>query len=718
MTGGLLQLITSGRQDIYLTINPEITFFKKAFRRHTNFAMELREIIPEQTPEYDSNITFILNNYGDALHRCYLEIELPILKFSDKYIENSNYFLKKNTDISNLTTQLSKWQELYNNLKGFCDIEIVLYRRLKQYLDTVNILITTLKNEVTNYNYLNKSSKDLYKNKIDGSILTKIDISNYISSINKLITNDSSLSSSTYITRSSIITEIDTRYSYMIEYLDFYNLKINYYKNEITKKNNEYQINFNYAEFLGHNYFEYFNLEIGGNQFERYPNDYLHINQMHYIKPEFIPNYLDMIGHTEDLNKFNSKPKGGRKILVPLIFWFNKDAGSSLPLVSLQYSTVTINIKISDLKKIICFENYEKFYDDISIVDIGYETTNKIVLNTNLIYKDYKINLRGKSIIYNCLYINEELLKNKFPDLTSSERNILLQNIGTSYTKNQITKLIYPDYTDAQIIAKNGPTGSTITEYIINKKQWIYFMMNIKNTLYTDFSYKISDYYYYIDFNMYYSMIENPNIRLIGEFIYFDDVEREKFAESKLEYVIETVNEDIYNIKNQKVYDCELSFSKPCKELIWYIQPQIFKDGITTYGQNTSLLFDTSKYFMNDIISNQNLTFNQLEVLLKNVDKNYYTNLLSYKYLNNNLLEGLYYNSFCLYPEETQPSGTINFREIKGKQYKIDLTQSFLDEYFISSFNPNNKNLLLKFFAKSYDLFIIHKGQAKLMFNM
>ena len=48
MTGGLLQIVTSGKQDIYLTINPEITFFKKVYRRYTNFALELKEISPEQ----------------------------------------------------------------------------------------------------------------------------------------------------------------------------------------------------------------------------------------------------------------------------------------------------------------------------------------------------------------------------------------------------------------------------------------------------------------------------------------------------------------------------------------------------------------------------------------------------------------------------------------------------------------------------------------------
>ena len=40
MPGGLLQIASSGIQDIYLTKNPEITFFKKIYRRHTNFSIE------------------------------------------------------------------------------------------------------------------------------------------------------------------------------------------------------------------------------------------------------------------------------------------------------------------------------------------------------------------------------------------------------------------------------------------------------------------------------------------------------------------------------------------------------------------------------------------------------------------------------------------------------------------------------------------------------
>ena len=185
---------------------------------------------------------------------------------------------------------------------------------------------------------------------------------------------------------------------------------------------------------------------------------------------------------------------------------------------------------------------------------------------------------------------------------------------------------------------------------------------------------------------------------------------------------LQTQNEDIFNINNQNLFECELSFVKPIKELIWYIQPQIYFDKLSKYGQNINLLFDYKKYFQNDPILNQKLTFNQLDLLIDKVDMNYYTYLMSYKFLNNILPEGLYYYSFCLYPEESQPSGAFNLRQIKGKQYKLELNTNYLSELnnliLTLTKNSNSKKIfLLKFIAKTYNFFTIEKGNGKLLFG-
>jgi hypothetical protein len=117
MTGGLLQLATSGQEDAYLTINPQITFFKKIFYRHTQFATELQVIYPDQQPEFNSNISFTITNTGDALHRCYLEIDLPIISFTDASITNTEYMDMKTNINTKLQNNITKFTDLYTNLK-------------------------------------------------------------------------------------------------------------------------------------------------------------------------------------------------------------------------------------------------------------------------------------------------------------------------------------------------------------------------------------------------------------------------------------------------------------------------------------------------------------------------------------------------------------------------------------------------------------------------
>ena len=718
MTGGLLQIVTSGKQDIYLTINPEITFFKKVFRRYTNFSLELIEFSPDYPPNYNSQVIFNINK-GDAIHRCYLEVEIDKMVFEDDLITNEKYISRKEIIKNNNLIQQKQWYDMYQNLKNYVDIEIVLYRNLKKLLELDNININSLKDEVSRFNYRNKNNKDQYKNKVEESVFDKIDVSGYINSINKLVTNNISLDTNTYINKLEISNRLDQLYNNMVEYLNYYNINYIKYTDELNKKN---QINFNFVDYLGHNYFSNFFLEIGGVEIQKYSNDVLHINQLHKIKQDNMDNYMEMIGHIPSLNEFNNKEKGNTKIIIPLNFWFNKDTGLSLPLVALQYSNIVIGAKINEIKNIIAFQNFEKMFDEIIILTVD-NLNNKYVVNKNLIINNFKINLDSKSITYNCLFINDEFLKLKYPELSENYRTTILQNNGTLYTKNQITKILNPNLDDVTIENTNGLAGND-TQYLINKIQWVGFMNDITNIIYVNIAPIIGSYYPYIDYNKYISKITsvNPKIKLIAEAVFLDDVEREKFADSKLEYVVETINEDIFNINNQNQFECELSFVKPIKELIWYIQPQIYFDKLSNFGQNINLLFDYKNYFKNDPILNQKITFNQLDLLIDKVDMNYYTYLMSYKFLNNILPEGLYYYSFCLYPEESQPSGTFNLRQIKGKQYKLELNANYITELnnlilTLTKKSNTKKIFLLKFIAKTYNFFTIEKGNGKLLFG-
>ena len=76
MGGGLLQLVAYGAQDIYLTGNPQMTFFKVVYRRHTNFAIEAIEQSYSGNASIGNRISTIISRNGDLLGHIYLELHV------------------------------------------------------------------------------------------------------------------------------------------------------------------------------------------------------------------------------------------------------------------------------------------------------------------------------------------------------------------------------------------------------------------------------------------------------------------------------------------------------------------------------------------------------------------------------------------------------------------------------------------------------------------
>jgi len=69
MPGATLQIVSYGAQDMYLTGNPQITFFKVVYRRHTNFSMDDIIINHIIKPSLGSQVTSKINKYGDLVHK-------------------------------------------------------------------------------------------------------------------------------------------------------------------------------------------------------------------------------------------------------------------------------------------------------------------------------------------------------------------------------------------------------------------------------------------------------------------------------------------------------------------------------------------------------------------------------------------------------------------------------------------------------------------------
>ena len=76
MAGGLMQLVAYGAQDVYLTGNPQITFFKVVYRRHTNFAIECIECTFNGTPTLGQKSVVPITRNGDLVTKMYLKTTL------------------------------------------------------------------------------------------------------------------------------------------------------------------------------------------------------------------------------------------------------------------------------------------------------------------------------------------------------------------------------------------------------------------------------------------------------------------------------------------------------------------------------------------------------------------------------------------------------------------------------------------------------------------
>ena len=80
MGGGLLQLVAYGAQDVYLTGNPQITFFKVVYRRHTNFALESIQQTFNGSVGYGQRVTATISRNGDLISRAYLVLKTNDIK--------------------------------------------------------------------------------------------------------------------------------------------------------------------------------------------------------------------------------------------------------------------------------------------------------------------------------------------------------------------------------------------------------------------------------------------------------------------------------------------------------------------------------------------------------------------------------------------------------------------------------------------------------------
>ena len=140
MGGGLMQLVAYGAQDVYLTGQPQITFFKALYKRHTNFAMENIEQTIDGAPVANGKSSVTIERQGDLVQEVYLEFDGTVTATS-----NVNPWLAEVgvTDVEltiggqRIDKQYARWWRIYSEM-NYNNAKKAEYSKLTNCDDTAS----------------------------------------------------------------------------------------------------------------------------------------------------------------------------------------------------------------------------------------------------------------------------------------------------------------------------------------------------------------------------------------------------------------------------------------------------------------------------------------------------------------------------------------------------------------------------------------------------
>ena len=141
MGGGLIQLVAYGAQDVYLTGDPQITFFNSVFYRHTNFAMESIQQSFDGEPTFGRRAKCTLARNGDLVTNLWLRVEYPELNQEGvSWSDYTTHNLIKNVEISiggqQIDRHTGEWLVLWNELTNVPDKRDLVHMMSTPHMNT------------------------------------------------------------------------------------------------------------------------------------------------------------------------------------------------------------------------------------------------------------------------------------------------------------------------------------------------------------------------------------------------------------------------------------------------------------------------------------------------------------------------------------------------------------------------------------------------------
>ena len=508
MTGGLIQIITFGAQDIFLIGNPEITFFKVVYRRYTFFSIETKEEKFDGIINFNEKITTRLSVGADLAHKMYLKIKLPKIDIKNDVPDDAN----DNVNVASLVkTNKKKALDIFDTYSKFIigAINIIKTKSKSKNITSslINSSVITFFNTSANSVEFQESKRGITSlepviiNGITSPSITNdqaIELTNIELKINKaedsIVTSDDKLIKIKELQQDGTITinldglsDLD-KIEKVEESIDLVNLiKISRMVNisikvknnlvflhkrffdEFKKSSNDLvnaekiansnNINFSWIKRLGHFIINTIDVEIGGTIISRHYGDWLNVWYELSRNNNQDRNYDKMIGNVPQMTTYDTNIKPEYELIIPLQFWFCRNNGLSLPLVAMRYNDVVINVELRKLKVLISHDYTGNNIDNlIKIQDIS--------LCVDYVYLARDERRKFAQSVHE--YLIEQVQLRKFEGITNKRETLEInfehpckEIIWHSQTSKNINNKLWNEYG-----IKNG-TKNTIEEALI-----------------------------------------------------------------------------------------------------------------------------------------------------------------------------------------------------------------------------------------------------------
>src|SRR3990172_13108413 len=146
MGAGILQLSARGFEDIFIMSEPEITFFKTVYRRHTNFSRGELDLHFSSRLNFGKTSRCLVQRWGDLLHKLFLVIDLPEINIRFKKFKNKE--VKKKLNDCGILWENNNPQNLFGE---------------KEYNEVLQIVLDEIEKVLTKLNFI-KNSLEIVEN--------------------------------------------------------------------------------------------------------------------------------------------------------------------------------------------------------------------------------------------------------------------------------------------------------------------------------------------------------------------------------------------------------------------------------------------------------------------------------------------------------------------------------------------------------------------------